>query len=52
MKDVAVMLIIAVLAGAAVIYIVKSKKKGIKCMGCPYAENCSKKDTAPCRYDE
>ena len=24
----------------AVRYIVKQKKKGVKCIGCPYAENC------------
>lgn len=40
--------IIAVLAliiivGLALRYIIKEKKKGSKCVGCPYAESC-------CRY--
>lgn len=29
--------------GGAVFYIVKSKKSGKKCIGCPYSGACSKK---------
>lgn len=49
MKDFIVLLIIVVLVGVAIGYIVKQKKKGVKCIGCPYAENCAKKDVDPCR---
>lgn len=49
MKDAVVILIILVLVGAAIAYIVKSKKKGVKCIGCPYAESCAKKDVDPCK---
>lgn len=35
-------LIVLVCVGAAIAYIVKSKKKGVKCIGCPAAGQCSK----------
>lgn len=35
-------LIVVVCVGAAITYIVKSKKKGVKCIGCPQAGQCSK----------
>lgn len=36
---IAVLVIVAILA-AAITYIVREKKKGVKCIGCPYAQNC------------
>ncbi len=38
-------IIIAVLVpiiGAAAGYIIKRKRQGAKCIGCPYCDNCSK----------
>lgn len=40
MADLVVGLIVLVLAGAAVAYIIQSRKKGIKCIGCPEGLNC------------
>ena len=34
---------ILVIVGAAIGYIVKAKKRGDKCIGCPYASSCGKK---------
>ncbi len=34
-------LMIGVIVGAAVGYIIKEKKKGVKCIGCPDAKTCS-----------
>ena len=31
---------IALVIGGAVAYIVKEKKRGSKCIGCPYAKEC------------
>lgn len=31
---------IALIIGAAIFYIVRSKKRGQKCIGCPYAKQC------------
>ncbi len=31
---------IVLILGAAVLYIVRAKKRGEKCVGCPYAKQC------------
>ena len=41
--DVIVIAVIAVIIGAITFYIIKQKKNGCKCIGCPYAKECSKK---------
>ena len=33
--------IILVILGAAVVYIVKAKKSGVKCIGCPDGGSCA-----------
>ena len=32
--------IILVILGGAAFYIIKAKKSGAKCIGCPHAKNC------------
>ena len=41
MADLIVGGILLVIVGAAIVYIVKAKKKGIKCIGCPAAGQCA-----------
>ena len=41
--DMIALLIIVILVAAAVVYIRKEKKRGVKCIGCPYAGECAKK---------
>ncbi|MBQ1965438.1 MAG: FeoB-associated Cys-rich membrane protein [Clostridia bacterium] len=36
-----VLAVILLVVGFAVGYIIKEKKKGKKCIGCPYADQCS-----------
>ncbi len=43
MTNVIVILIVAVIVGVAIAYIVKEKKKGTKCIGCPSAGTCTHK---------
>ena len=43
MVDVIIIAILVILIGAAVFYIVKEKKKGTKCIGCPAAGQCSQR---------
>lgn len=31
---------IALIVGAAIFYIVRAKKRGAKCVGCPHAKQC------------
>ncbi len=41
MTDIIVGLVIAAILGSAITYIVKQKKKGVKCIGCPDSGACS-----------
>lgn len=41
MDDIIVIGIILLILGAAVWYIIKQKKKGAKCIGCPSSKTCS-----------
>ena len=40
MTDVIILMILIILIGAAVSYIVKEKKNGTRCIGCPAGGNC------------
>lgn len=39
--DYIVLAIIALAIGGAVAYIIRAKKSGQKCIGCPYSKSCS-----------
>ena len=41
MTDLIIVGILLVIIGAAVIYIMKAKKSGVKCIGCSAGGNCS-----------
>jgi len=41
MVNVVIVLVIVAIVGAAVAYIVREKKRGVKCIGCPYAQQCA-----------
>lgn len=43
MTDLIAGLALALILGAAIAYIVKAKRAGVKCIGCPAAGNCSSK---------
>lgn len=40
--EVLVIIAVVLIVGGAVLYILKEKKKGKKCIGCPYANSCSR----------
>ena len=42
-KDIIVIMILGIILGFVTSYIVKEKKKGTKCIGCPNAKTCGKK---------
>ena len=46
MTDLIVIGILIIVIGASVVYIVKEKKRGIKCIGCPHAGNCPGRNCA------
>jgi hypothetical protein len=39
--DIIVLVIVALIIGGASFYIIRAKKRGQKCVGCPYAKNCN-----------
>lgn len=45
MANIIVAVILIVILLAAIRYIVKQKKQEVKCIGCPAAGGCGKKDT-------
>ena len=42
MKDIIVFIVLFIIIALALTYIIKRKKAGDKCIGCPYAKNCNK----------
>ena len=48
MADIIVVMIILFIVGAAVVYIVKEKKRGTKCIGCPVANTCPSANAGKC----
>ena len=43
MADIIIAAVLIAIAGAAITYIIKQKKKGVRCIGCPNAGTCGKK---------
>ena len=43
MKDLLVLAVVAVMLFVVIRYIVRAKKRGVKCIGCPSAGTCHKR---------
>ena len=41
MEHVIVVLILLVIAASIIWYLIRAKKRGEKCIGCPYAKQCT-----------
>lgn len=41
MADVIVLAVVALILAASIAYIIKAKKAGVKCIGCPAGQTCS-----------
>ncbi len=41
MKNLILIAIIVLILGAALLYVIRAKKRGVKCIGCAAAEKCS-----------
>lgn len=48
MANLIVIVILLVIIGASVSYIIKEKKRGATCIGCPHAGECAKKREGGC----
>ena len=42
--DIIIIAVIVIMLGGAIFYIIREKKKGKKCIGCPYAGSCGKEN--------
>ena len=42
-EDIIIVAVLVVVLGLAAWYVYKAKKSGQKCIGCPYAKQCSSK---------
>jgi len=43
MIDIILIIVLIGIAAAIVFYLVREKKRGVACVGCPYAKQCAKK---------
>ncbi len=50
--DIIVSVALVAVIGAAVAYIIRSKKRGVKCIGCPYAKQCGGNCSGGCESDK
>ena len=48
LADIIVIAVIVLIVGAASFYIYRAKKRGQKCIGCPYSSSCSSNQKAKC----
>lgn len=44
-------ILIAIITGI-ILYLVRQKKKGVKCVGCPYAKQCGSTCSGNCNHIE
>jgi hypothetical protein len=44
MENIIIVLILLIIAGSILWYLLRAKKRGEKCIGCPYAKECQKKN--------
>lgn len=48
MENLVAIAALLIVLGVAIAYIVREKKKGHKCVGCPYAAECAKAKNGGC----
>lgn len=48
MANLIVVIVVLMIIGAAVTYIIKEKKRGVKCVGCPDAGTCPGSKCSQC----
>lgn len=46
MDDIIIIAVLVLIVGAALAYVIKAKKRGVKCIGCPAGSNCESKNSA------
>lgn len=49
MENVIIIIILVAIAGSIIWYLYRAKKRGDKCVGCPYGKQCSNKNNCSCK---
>ncbi len=52
MTNIIIVLVVVVILGLAISYIIREKKSGSKCVGCPHGKSCNTKKDNSCGCDE
>ncbi len=45
MENIIIIAIILLIIGGAAAYLIRAKKRGVKCVGCPHGSECAKKSS-------
>ncbi len=51
MKNIVLVIILLLIAGGALLYLYKAKKRGEHCIGCPYSKQCKGNSCSECAKD-
>ena len=51
MINLLLILILALILGLALRYILRARKRGAKCIGCPYGDSCPARGRSGCSQD-
>ncbi len=52
MIDAIIIIAIVLIVGGASFYLIRAKKRGQKCIGCPYAKECGSNCSCNCNKEE
>ena len=52
MIDILIAIVILAIIGGIVWYLIRAKKRGDKCIGCPYGKQCCNKSNCDCKNKE
>ena len=52
MENIIIIAILSVIAGGIIGYLISAKRKGNKCIGCPYGRSCEKAHRGGCDCDK
>ena len=52
MDDIILGIVLILLIGGAILYLVRAKKAGVKCVGCPHSAECAAKNKGGCNVKQ
>ena len=49
MENIIIVIVLLLIVGGIILYLWKAKKRGEKCIGCPYGKRCANKGNCSCK---